>query len=444
MKTEFRGFSKVFSFTLKNQMKLKSYLSTTIVIGLICFLIPFSILMYKANTYGNEGSTEEIVEEIENTDGMEIDVPELDKIKDICIIDNTEDKPAIETLDNFLIEKIGHKIQVKNIGRDIKSALKSKEIGNNSLILLIEQIGMQYNFKTLLPDNSNLNYETADEVANFVEEYASSWAEAENLKNQGEASEEKSFADFMVGAAAYINIMLLYFFALMYGQSVAGSIVLEKNSKLMEMILVSVKPFALIFGKILAIVLASMIQLSVWIGSIAVGILAGSLGGKLINPDANKFLGTVWEILTTVFREYVSPTGLIIGFVITISGVLLYCTLSSIGGAFASKQEDLASTNIIFVWVIIACFLICMAGGGLDGATPENGWMDFVPFIAVMVTPAKLIMGNIPIWKGIVSLGILWAAIIALVFVAGKVYKATVLYKGKVFSPKAIIKLFRK
>ena len=81
--------------------------------------------------------------------------------------------------------------------------------------------------------------------------------------------------------------MVLYFFVLAYGQGVANSVVTEKSSKLMESMLVAVKPAAIILGKLLAITLTGIIQLFSWIFGLIISFFIGSKIVLSINPDTD-------------------------------------------------------------------------------------------------------------------------------------------------------------
>lgn len=77
----------------------------------------------------------------------------------------------------------------------------------------------------------------------------------------------------------FASLMLLYFLVLLYGQSTAASVILEKTSKLMDLFLVSVEPTAMVLGKVLATALAGLLQLAVWAAGLAGGF---AIGGAVV------------------------------------------------------------------------------------------------------------------------------------------------------------------
>ena len=145
----------------------------------------------------------------------------------------------------------------------------------------------------------------------------------------------------------FLNIMVLYFFVLIYGQSVAGSVVMEKNSKLMEVFLTAVKPSAMIMGKLLAISLSGMLQLISWVLALLIGFGAGGGLAQLINPDAGNPLAEILDLAAALTDGMFSAGRLIAALVMALLGVILYCSLAAIGGSLAGKQEDLSSTNVM-------------------------------------------------------------------------------------------------
>ena len=185
----------------------------------------------------------------------------------------------------------------------------------------------------------------------------------------------------------YASLMLLYFLVLLYGQSTAASVILEKTSKLMDLFLVSVEPGAMVLGKVLATALAGLLQLAVW--------AAGLAGGF------------------------------------------------AIGGSMAGKAEDLSSTNVLFSLVLVASFFCCMFAGGMDGMTSSARWLDYVPFTAILVTPSRVLLGQTSLLGGLVSLALVVVCAGVLTALAGRVYRLMSLYKGNPPTPRRVLRMLR-
>ena len=69
--------------------------------------------------------------------------------------------------------------------------------------------------------------------------------------------------------------------------------------------------------------------------------------------------------------------------------------------------------------------------------------MDWIPFTAVMVTPANALLGNIAVWKSVVIIGIIIATTVVITVIAGRVYKALVFYRGDALKPTYILKILK-
>ncbi len=107
----------------------------------------------------------------------------------------------------------------------------------------------------------------------------------------------------------------------------------------------------------------------------------------------------------------------------------------------ASKAEDLSSANVIFTLVLVVSFIVVIYGGGLNGET--RPWLDWIPFTSVMITPSKILMGTLPLWKTMGSFAVTLATTLAATLTAGKIYKSLALYRGEILKPSTLIKMLR-
>lgn len=240
----------------------------------------------------------------------------------------------------------------------------------------------------------------------------------------------------------FASLMLLYFLVLLYGQSTAASVILEKTSKLMDLFLVSVEPGAMVLGKVLATALAGLLQLAVWAAGLAGGFAAG---GALARQTAPGVTLPLLEVLRGAGRlaGLFSVPAMLEAVGLLLAGFLLYCSLSAIGGSLAGKAEDLSSTNVLFSLVLVASFLCCMFAGDMDGMTSSARWLDYVPFTAVLVTPSRVLLGQTSLMGGLVSLVLVVACAGLLTALAGRVYRLMSLYKGNPPSLRRVLRMLR-
>ena len=122
-----------------------------------------------------------------------------------------------------------------------------------------------------------------------------------------------------------------------------------------------------------------------------------------------------------------------------IMGFLMYCALSAVGGALASKPEELSTTNSLFTMTLVISFLLCMFSGTRSGAVASDGWMNFVPFTAILVVPGRLMLGVISPIEALASVLITAAFAFVLILASGKAYTLTAFYRGEPIKPAKFI-----
>lgn len=353
----------------------------------------------------------------------------------------------------------------------------------HSLILLLEEAkktaqenalsqvsnGSQngYQMHLLLPDNTSLSEGDAGDLESFLQ------ANFQIILLQKSGIDPAAAAELLVSAATeittvgeealseteaalesmrevlgmllpYLNIMILYFLVLFYGQGVANNVIMEKTSKLMDTFLVAVKPTAMVFGKVLAVTAASMLQFVIVAASLIGGFAAGSALVRMINPDSDMLLLLFFDSLSE-FQGVMTVPGILLAVVMMVSGFFLYCSLSAIGGSAAGKPEDLSSTNVVFTTVLIVSFLAALYAGGIgsmdSGAFAK--WLDFVPFTSILVTPSRIMLGEVSLGMGFVSLLLVLIVSVLCLLLAGKVYRMMALYKGNPPTPAKLMKMLK-
>ena len=240
----------------------------------------------------------------------------------------------------------------------------------------------------------------------------------------------------------YLNIMVLYFMVLFYGQGVSTSVLMEKTSKLMDTMLLAARPGGMVIGKVLAQALAGILQIFIWLAALAGGFWGGALLVRAINPDSEMLLLQLFDLLGGMSGLF-AVSAVIAALLQVAAGFLLYCSLAAIGGAMAGKQEDLSSTNLLFTLALIGSFLAALYSGGLGVMSPSSMWLNWVPFTAVMIVPGRVLLGQIPLWQAYGSLAVVLASFVLVCLLAGKIYKNMALYKGQVPGFSTILKMIK-
>ena len=443
-----KGLSKVFSFTCRQIMGGKNYKGWTVVLALLFFLIP-AVLMPLSER--NRPDPDEAGHE---TDSPRSDEDYLARVKAVFYAAETEDGyswNSLQVIDSIPVTRCS----------SAKEALRAAEqFGKGGYALLIREEKGRYSVNALMPDDAETDdLNTAMACANsFANLFPQLLGEEMQITSAQKAvlntpigivypEAEESDANVMLREIAnialpYLNIMLIYFLVLFYGNTVANQVILEKTSKLMDTFLISVKPKAMVMGKVLAAWCTSLLQLGLWIAALVGGCSLGSFLARSIHPNSTMGILRFFSFLGTVMNFY-SPLRILIALLIIAGGFLLYCSLAGLAGSFVSKPEELASSMQIFQLVLVASYLVVLLTSlrNISSAPQGIAWYDFVPFTAMMVTPVRLLMGVIPVWAGAACLGITVILAILVTYLAGKVYSLMSLYKGSVPKPREMLKI---
>ena len=439
-----KGFNKIFAFTFRQHTSKKSY-KTSIAIGvLLCLLIP-AIVMACVEMFGN--STSSIIP----------------SITDVFVVD----KSSANRLDFNFLNNMGMdgytEITYTDCGAEVNAALTSAQGKTKSLVVVIDEVDEGFAVSILLPEDTELKRRDANAFSDFMNStFAYALAQKSGIPLSSAAllaspvpyeitvsgdsgsqmsDDIKNMLSMVIG---YVLVMVIYFMVLLYGQGVANAVIMEKNSKLMELFLLSVDPGAMITGKVLATALAGAIQFTSWVVGLICGFVGGTLIVKMINPGTDMLLITIFESIDALSGMF-SIGGIVVALLILLSGFLLYCSLASIGGALAGKPEDLSSTNLIFTMVLVISFFAIIFSGGLTGEIDSiNPLFLWIPFTGVLTAPSQLILGALPVLTGIGVCAVTVVFSLVIMRISGKLYVALVHHRGNPPDISSAFKMLKK
>lgn len=332
----------------------------------------------------------------------------------------------------------------------------------NTMILAVGREGDSVKLDLILPQDSNLSKSDLEGMEAFLTDAYSyiqvqrSGLDATELaqltapvavSSHRSAQEETDGLDALRETLSYVlpylNIMVLYFLVLFYGQGVSTSVLMEKTSKLMDTMLLAVRPGSMVLGKVLAQALAGALQIFAWIAGLAGGISAGYFTVKAMNPDSTMILVRFLENMGMLDGLFTAPA-VAAALLHLLGGFLLYCALASVGGAVAGKQEELSSANILFILALLASFMLTLSCGGLGRMTASSAWLNWMPFSAVLLVPSRVLLGQISVWEAYGSLAVVLASFVLIAWFAGSVYRCMAMYKGKLPEPGELLRMIRK
>ncbi|MFR3557127.1 MAG: ABC transporter permease [Paraclostridium sordellii] len=225
---------------------------------------------------------------------------------------------------------------------------------------------------------------------------------------------------------AYMLIFIIYMMIIMYGQLIAMGITSEKSNRAIEVLVTSTNTNNLIFGKVIAGAIASIVQVGV--------IMSSALIAYNVNSD-------VWNgILDNVFKI---PTELIVTFAIFgILGYLFYSFIFGALGALVSKTEDIGSSVGPIVMIFMVAFLISIYGLN-NGDSTLIKVCSYIPFASPMTMIVRVATGYATSIEFIISLLILIASIVLAGMGGAKIYRMATLMYGNPVKLKNALKLLK-
>lgn len=207
---------------------------------------------------------------------------------------------------------------------------------------------------------------------------------------------------------ATIAVFLLYGQIIGYCMGVASGVVEEKATRVVEVLLATVRPVQLLAGKVIGIGLVGLLQLLL-IGAIGL-LLAVSLGTITLPAGA---LGTIGIVL--------------LWFVL---GYAFYASLFAVAGAVVSRQEELQNSTTPLTLVLVASFFVAITSAFGSSTTPLAKVCTYLPPTAPLIVPLRIAAGDIAAWQVGLTLAIMLASTVVVVLLASRIYAGAILRTG--------------
>ena len=266
---------------------------------------------------------------------------------------------------------------------------------------------------------------------------------------------EKSYTEVSMGIG-FLAAIIIYMFIFIYGAQVMRGVMEEKMSRIVEIIVSSVKPFQLMMGKIFGVALVALTQFSLW------GVLTGIfifiakllfLGGKqkevadvpnsgiISQLTANSEFSDIFTALLNI------DFGLLIFCLIFffIGGYLLYASLFAAIGSAVDNETDTQQFMLPITIPLILSFIMAESIiSNPDGAVAF--WFSIIPLTSPIVMMVRLAIGVpevVPYWQLILSMVLLVLAFLGTTWFASKIYRTGILLYGKKITYKELWKWLR-
>jgi len=259
------------------------------------------------------------------------------------------------------------------------------------------------------------------------------------ITEDGSTTNSQAEASMGIG---FICGILIYMFIFMYGTMVMRGVIEEKTSRIVEVIISSVKPFQLMMGKILGVALVGLTQFALWILlTIAIASVA-----EFMFMDASSLTteldSTQQSILLSELSNLTGGINLLQIFVSFIfyflAGYLMYSSLfAAVGSAVDAEADTQQFVLPITIPLILAFILIQPIMENPDG--PLAFWMSIIPFTSPVIMMVRLPFG-VANWELALSMVVLVLSFILTTYLAGKIYRTGILMYGKKTSYKELWK----
>lgn len=278
----------------------------------------------------------------------------------------------------------------------------------------------------------------------------------QSAKNTQSTESAESSSTAVASVLAYVLSFILYMFLLLYGVMVMQSVIEEKNNRVLEVLVSTVRPFDMMMGKILGVASVALLQIMIWIvfiGGVAYFVLPHVLPDEILAAldmmkqgvpasaiDGGEQMGMLQAIMILSNIKYVG--GIIVWLLVFMfGGFLLYAAMfAAVGSAVDSPQDAQQLQTPIMLPIMIALFVMLTVIN--DPSSNVAFWFSMIPFTSPIVMMAR-IPYEIPLWEIVLSAVSLYATFIAVVWGAGKIYRVGILMHGKKPNIKELLRWMR-
>jgi ABC-2 type transport system permease protein len=368
---------------IRTKMRSKAFIITTV--ATLVLLIGFALVMKTAGggsdaTVGftqQNAALAQPLKTVADTVGESVDTQTVPSEQ------AGRDKVADESLDALVVGD-GQTVRVV-VKKDIDDGLR------NAFNVLAGQVALNQEITRLGGDPTQVNAAVADASV-----------EVEELEEPYPYDPQQLVLGIIAGVLIFMSLQI-------NGQMVAQGVVEEKSSRVVELLLSTIRPWQLMAGKVLGIGLVGLVQMAV----IGGGGMAAAVALDVLTISTDAAVGTVvWLVVWYLL------------------GFLMYSLVFASLAALVSRQEDIGGVIAPALMFVILGYVL---GISVLPSDPDNSMVEgfsLIPVFAPTMMPIRLAMGGVPAWEAALSVGLVVALIPALVWLAGKIYANAVMRSG--------------
>jgi ABC-2 type transport system permease protein len=245
----------------------------------------------------------------------------------------------------------------------------------------------------------------------------------------GEEEGTSGVLTFLIG---YMIAFFIYIAITLYGVGVMRSVVTEKSSRIVELLVATTTPRAMMSGKILGVGIAGLTQIAIWF-----------LAGALLTSQQDAILGAFGaapKAASMIPSLSMKQIGVVLTFFVL--GYLFYSAMYAAVGAMVSNEQDTQQAQMPVTFLLVIGIVSIMAVTN-DPRSPTAAVLTNVPFWSPMLMPLRYFMGGATLGQVGVSLGVLAVSTIVVARAAAKIYRVGILMYGKRPSFRELIRWLR-
>ena len=422
------------------RVRKKSFIITTLLMPLLMIGLMFAPMLIMKYSRGDE-------KQIAVIDESGLVAPKLQSGEELVF--QTTDL-STEAARKELTDKFG----VLYIGSDILTNPNNVKLYVNSSSSLTVESNITGQLEEIIEAEKLKSY-NIENLSQILQEVKTTVGMQTFRNDESQEEESQAKSSVIATGVGFVLGMILYMFLLIYGSMVMQSVIEEKNSRVLEVMVSSVRPFDLMLGKILGVASVAVVQVLIWGVLCAVGaavavhmmpadVLAGVQAMQHGVPDAAASIDMNPEMLqvmaaVTDFGYILRIFAYLLLFVF--GGYLFYSAMfAAVGSAVDSIQDAQQLQTPITIPIILA--LLVMITVINDPNSQMAFWFSIIPFTSPIVMMAR-IPYDIPLWEIVLSLVLLYGSFVGMVWVASKIYRVGIFMYGKKPSLKELFKWIR-
>lgn len=238
----------------------------------------------------------------------------------------------------------------------------------------------------------------------------------EMLTDRGAGSDEPRFV------VAYFGAFTLYMVILLYAVAVMRATLEEKTSRIVEIIISSMEPWHLMLGKILGVGAVSLTQIGIWL----------VVGGLLFASGVPMLVAARPELTELAeLREVVPGIGMLLLFVgFFVFGFFMYSSLYAAVGAMCNSDEEAQQAQFPIIMLLVVPIIMVM-NVIQNPMSPMSVGLSFFPLFTPILMWGRVAGGGAPGWQVALSFVLMFLTVIAIAWLAGRIYKVGILMAGK-------------